>query len=410
MSITSTGSVNFGQDSRNDLDPKEILVQLDRVLAHPCFRNSRRYPALLRFIVHQSLGGEADSLKERTLGVEVFGRPAGYDTNEDHIVRSTAAEIRKRLAIYYQVPAHEAQIRIELPSGSYVPQFRPAPMRTPAVVDHNGLSSLKPSVVPVFDFRPRRRWPAWAAAALLTAAASVFLVVRASSSQTGTAVGRFWLPVFKAPAPVALCMGDPRKAYAPPVGGFEPAPPSIRTLVARNVPFADAVTLARLSAFFSLQKRDYRVVYSPESSLWDLRQGSAVLVGGVDNYWAVRLTADLRFRFVAEGSSDTFLIEDRKTGKTWRTAEPTLNEQAGDWALVTRIHHPTTGQMVVVAGGIQEFGTLAAGEFLTSETALAELERLAPKQWKGENLQVVLATNVLKKAPSPPRIVTAEFW
>ena len=67
--------------------------------------------------------GNVDQLKERTLGIEVFGRELDYDTNIDHIVRSTAGEIRKRIAQYYHEPGHESEIRIDLPSGSYVPEF-----------------------------------------------------------------------------------------------------------------------------------------------------------------------------------------------------------------------------------------------------------------------------------------------
>src|ERR1700746_2184936 len=96
-----------------------ILSQLERILANPLFKNSRRYPNLLRYVVEQTLKGHPDELKERTLGIEVFGREPDYDTNLDPVVRTTAAEIRKRLALYYQDPNHESDLRIDLPLGSY---------------------------------------------------------------------------------------------------------------------------------------------------------------------------------------------------------------------------------------------------------------------------------------------------
>ncbi len=68
-----------------------IREQLERILANPLFRNSKRYPNLLRYIVEHTLDGHKAELKERTLGVEVFGRNPGYDTNADPIVRATAA-------------------------------------------------------------------------------------------------------------------------------------------------------------------------------------------------------------------------------------------------------------------------------------------------------------------------------
>jgi len=96
----------------------DILQQLERVVASKHFRNSRRYPAFLRFVVEHTLAGKTDVLKERTLGTEVFDRPSDYDTNADPIVRVTAGEVRKRIAQYYQDPGHEEELRIDLPLGS----------------------------------------------------------------------------------------------------------------------------------------------------------------------------------------------------------------------------------------------------------------------------------------------------
>src|ERR1700728_2041484 len=103
-----------------------IHEQLERLLVNPHFSHSRRFPSFLRFVVEQTLSGQMDLLKERTLGIEIFGRDPDYDTSSDPIVRVTAAEIRKRIAQYYQEPGHENELRISLPAGSYVPQFREA--------------------------------------------------------------------------------------------------------------------------------------------------------------------------------------------------------------------------------------------------------------------------------------------
>jgi len=102
---------------------EEVREQLNRLLANPFFSHSKRFPSFLRFVVEQTLAGESENIKERTLGIEIFGRDAEYDTAADPIVRVTAAEIRKRVAQYYQDPAHERELRISLPSGSYIPQF-----------------------------------------------------------------------------------------------------------------------------------------------------------------------------------------------------------------------------------------------------------------------------------------------
>jgi hypothetical protein len=100
-----------------------VMEQLDRLLANPYFSHSRRFPNFLRFVVEHTLAGDVEDIKERTLGIEIFGKEADYDTASDPIVRVTAAEIRKRVAQYYQDPEHAGELRITLPSGSYIPQF-----------------------------------------------------------------------------------------------------------------------------------------------------------------------------------------------------------------------------------------------------------------------------------------------
>src|SRR5580692_6923412 len=104
--------------------PVAVREQLNRLLAHSLFTNSKRYPVLLAYTVEQTLLGNASELKERTIGVEAFGREPDYDVNLDPVVRTTAAEVRKRLSQYYYNPDHAKELIIELPVGSYVPSFR----------------------------------------------------------------------------------------------------------------------------------------------------------------------------------------------------------------------------------------------------------------------------------------------
>src|SRR5579863_2928296 len=113
------------------LDPAAIREQLERLLVHPLFANSKRYPALLAYVVEQTLLGSASDLKERSIGIEVFGRPPSYDANADPVVRITAGEVRKRLSQYYYDSTHEGELIVELPIGSYVPVFRAAGSRLP---------------------------------------------------------------------------------------------------------------------------------------------------------------------------------------------------------------------------------------------------------------------------------------
>ena len=174
--------------------PTAIREQLEQVLGSSLFRNSRRYPALLRHVVERALAGEPSCLKERSLGVEVFGREPAYDPGLDPVVRITAAEVRKRLAQYYQEPGHEGEIRIELPTGAYVPEFR-APASNGAPIAEKAPPTQT----------PRRRLGTWIAAGVIVLAAGLFgwTVTRPRPS----ALDHFWRPVVAPGGDVMVCTG-----------------------------------------------------------------------------------------------------------------------------------------------------------------------------------------------------------
>ncbi|MCC6362959.1 MAG: hypothetical protein IT165_05510 [Bryobacterales bacterium] len=77
----------------------------------------------LRFTVEQAIEGRAGELKEYLIGIEVFDRKATYDPRVDPIVRVEARRLRAKLQQYYRSAGGEDPIRIEFPTGSYVPQF-----------------------------------------------------------------------------------------------------------------------------------------------------------------------------------------------------------------------------------------------------------------------------------------------
>src|SRR5580692_1509297 len=112
-------------DGGNGARPTEEQVreEMTRVLASHEFRSSKRSQDFLRFVVEHTLRGSADILKERTIGIEVFGRPTSYDPSDDATVRVKAGEVRKRLGLYYSTQGAANPLRIEVPSGGYVPEF-----------------------------------------------------------------------------------------------------------------------------------------------------------------------------------------------------------------------------------------------------------------------------------------------
>ena len=81
-----------------------------------------------------------------------------------------------------------------------------------------------------------------------------------------------------------------------------------------------------------------------------------------------------------------------------------------DYAIVTRVFNPTTERSVVSVAGIENYGTLAAGEFVTDPEYLGAALLSAPKGWRGRNLQIVLGTKIIEATPGPAKVLAATYW
>jgi hypothetical protein len=116
-------------ETENDL--KAFQQHLEEVLHGEAFRGSHRSGQFLRYVVNQAINGHCDELKERLIGIEMFGRSPSYDTGEDAIVRVTASDVRKRLLQHYGTYGTSSEFRIRLPLGSYIPEIiRDVPAKT----------------------------------------------------------------------------------------------------------------------------------------------------------------------------------------------------------------------------------------------------------------------------------------
>jgi hypothetical protein len=380
---------------------------MERILASPLFTHSKRYPNLFRYIVERTLEGRIDRLKERILGVEVFGRSPDYDTNDDPVVRMTAGEIRKRIAQYYHEIGHEHETRIDLPCGSYVAEFR-APVELEIVTPLTGVPAPRNTL-------QRTVLALYFVGAAIAAGLLLFVAIRPH-----TALDRFWTPVWDAPGSVLLCMGGSRTAASITQLQARSSPADAASEITMgdmmkmdSVAFSDAVTLSRLGGLLQSKNKNYRAQRGISTSFADLRNGPAVLIGGFNNAWTLRLTSQLRFTFERDSDTHIHWIRDRQnpSQRNWsvdiRMPYLMLEE---DYALISRFWDATTERLVVVAAGINNYGTIAAGEFLTTPAYMEAISKLAPGHWEQKNMQFVIATKVINGNSGPPRIVAAHFW
>lgn len=392
--------------------PNAALVreQLRRILAHPLFTNSKRYPVLLAYTVEQTLDGNAAELKERTIGIEAFGREPDYDVNLDPVVRTTAAEVRKRLIQYYYNPDHSGQLIIDLPVGSYIPSFReagPQTSRSPEPVPKTQPSPGELVAWKGVEQRPSgltsRHWIS-IGIALLFAALAGFGVGRVKLPRQPSNLQRFWEPITASSSRITYCVGEATDAAARRRGRTEDNPVGELNL-------SDVTTLARSIGPLVLGKSTFRIVSAQDADFTELREGPIVLIGAFNNPWTLRITQALPFGFVADSQGNKIVDRKDPQGRFWTYQwQVPHTDLAQDYAIVARIHDNVTGQPVVILAGMLAEGTEAASEVASNPEYLNALLQKAPKDWDQKNLEAVIETHVIERHPGPPTVVAVDTW
>jgi hypothetical protein len=417
--------VEYG--STPELTAEMVRAQLDLLIHDEVFRSSKRSVAFLKYVVGKTLTGAADEIKERSIGIDVFERDPHYDTNADHIVRTAATELRKRLATYYVDQAHRSELRMWLVPGSYVPRFAlpnangagpEAPAESAPFDGQSAHIRIGPVPLPRAEPQPQhaglRRWWPWAAgAALFIASLLLYGRLRAPTPQD-----LFWRPVVDTPGPVLLVVGD--HPNGPPtlpesVGGENALTPIPGSDSSETVPFADSVTLVRVAGALESRRKQVIIRRGTASSFSDLREGAAVLIGAFNNEWSLRLTRPLRYSLALDADRHLIFIRDatHPTARNWSWATNQPRQlQTGpnspkieDYALISRIRDAGTGHVVIVIGGLYTFGTQAAGEFLTNPDLMRELAAQGELKGTTQNLQIVLGTSVTDGISGPPKVL-----
>jgi hypothetical protein len=409
------------------------------------FRTSRQCQDLLRYIVLHCLSGENESLRERVIGVEVFGRRPDYDQAADPVVRIRAADVRKRIALFYEATeAATRQVKIAIPSGSYKASFEftgsreveascnePSPeMVVPAIVASRSIE-LPPVIPPASESSKniplRIRQSPWMVltVVILLLIPAIYGLFRSTRE---TAFDRFWSPVLKASNRSVIYVGSNAvyslsgdfldryrrerrldkvesmgREFLVPLGSADVV--NGNDLVPEKdtyVTVGDAAAMARVASFLSLRKKSYDMRFGGDISVGDLRERPAILIGGFNNSWTLEMTDNLRFVFAYR-----YQIQDRfDKRRSWKPNQ----DFSDDYAIISRILNSKTGEILITAAGIGHAGTRAAGEFLTSPEDIDSLLLAAPKGWEKRNLQIVLHTSVINGSPNHPDVIATHYW
>ncbi len=459
--LVSAEDLRRSPSNKEEPSRTEVLKQLERIANSPLFRNSKRYPAFLRYTVEQTLAGQTDLLKERTLGMQVFGRVSDYDTNADPVVRVTAGEIRKRLAQYYQAAGHEHELRFDFPVGSYIPHFvwpshvfHPtddghaealAKLEQLALNEHTqpATTSLhaadvgspwdsQPShspalphaaALPHANVDPPARSRLWLLWALLLASAVFLAVVSAvrfaSEQWRDRSSAFFWSPILHSESPTLVVIG----VHSLGSDGRDLSPSTYTMMHPKDqesmlnamtssdmVPVSDVISYSALINPLGEHGHPFRTQGAAKTTFEQLQHSPLILIGGLDNPWTLRLTSALRFRFGAQQGSVGAIEDSTNPQQVWHFDNAQRSSaNSKDYAIVAGFFEPGIEQHVLIAAGIGKSGTAVAAQFLTNPRYMqAWLSHAHLGDHK--NVELVLSTEIVEGQEGPPHVVADTSW
>jgi hypothetical protein len=181
----------------------------------------------------------------------------------------------------------------------------------------------------------------------------------------------------------------------------------------RYIALADAQAFSQFSELIARKGKKAQLRGVRSVSLADLSSRPCVLIGAFNNEWTMSLAGELRFYFDIDYQNKAEIVRDRQNPSQteWKVVNSWPHWKIPtDYAIVSRVFNPTTGQAVVSAAGITHYGTHAAGEFITNKAYFSEALSQAPRDWYRKNIQVVLSTKVVSGTHGPPKVLAVHFW
>jgi hypothetical protein len=191
------------------LELEASQTQIQRILQSKTFRTSEVQRNLLTYLAGKSLSGTADGLKEYTVGLDVFAKPASYDPRQESVVRMHVARLRQKLTEYYRTEGADDPILVDLPKGAFKITFQPRSV---------------PAVEPERPLPASRRNEMLLAALLAVAIASALYfgvrfwrLERASTERLASEANaswtpelqQLWEPILGSTRPVMVCLATP---------------------------------------------------------------------------------------------------------------------------------------------------------------------------------------------------------
>jgi hypothetical protein len=422
-------------------DLEKLQQHFKEVVEGAAFKGSQRGRQFLTYVLEQTIAGRYGDLKERTIGVDLFGRSPSYDTGEDAIVRVTASDVRKRLLAHYVKYGSASEFRINLPSGHYVPEIlrdvNSAPPNAPALVMPEDTAATAESATSPDHASPtgmlgsnlsRFKWTAFALLLLALNAAAWFMVSRSRAEANGSAPPVLpWAAIFQKQHPTLLITSDPNIAeiqgltgssitvsdyanqvYIPPSNTLSPETASFARNILRGDKAAnvDASIVASVAGLAEASASKIHIRGARDLRFSDLdTDNNFIFIGSPrTDPWVNLFSDQLDFRFVWDKSTQQEIIQNvHPRADELKFYVPTAKGLATgeSYATISLVGNPDhTGQVLILAGANAE-GTRATGELVTNlENMQAALKRCGiSTQAPAQHFQLLLRLTIMAGSP-----------
>jgi hypothetical protein len=191
-------------------------------------------------------------------------------------------------------------------------------------------------------------------------------------------------------------------------------PGDVAHLLNHHMSLGNFESVLALSTLLIAKGKPSQLRMGASLSMSDMLTHPVIAIGAFNNEWTIRRNAEMRFSFEGDGTEATapLSIRDRiNPERRWTVTDRfPWKTQPMDYAIISRLFDPASGNVFITMAGINSFGTQAAGEFLSNPRYWKELVQTAPAGWQKMNLQVVLETAVVGTTPSAPRILATHYW
>jgi hypothetical protein len=410
------------QHTQPAVDERWQLVH--RILRNPAFARSPRLSEFLVYVCERAIDGRTDEISEQQIGVQVFKRTPGYNPNDDSIVRSHARLLRQRLDLYFKEDGKQEGLRVHIPKGRYVPLF-----------EHRDVQPVHPhraSFASVSGIRISNRW-VWlcsvVCAAALTVSAVVFWI---RSESTGrSAAQSFWKMFFAngqrvviVPADSALALLEDltqRRVHLPEYlngkyrfdinGKREWSRNILSGIASRQYTSMSDLNLAvRLVRRREASAGQVDIRYARNLQLSDLKQSSAVLIGGPRaNPWEELFENKMNFEFATSGSvapENVVINKVPRAGESSSYSPATTDLSGRAYGLLAYLPGLSPVTRVLIVEGTNAVGTESAADFLLDDLLLSTfLDQISRANRKVPYFEVLLETAMVGGNAQQPQIV-----